>query len=92
VSTSRHVTQGGVDVVEVQWRKAKKQLTGRSRLVGGDPYELRIVSGGFRPVSADAAEAGVTAELKPDGSNVRVILRSATSREVTWQVRFAEPR
>jgi len=49
VSTSRHITQGVVDLVEERWDSVARTLSGTSRLVAGDPYEVRIVAGGGRP-------------------------------------------
>lgn len=97
VSTSRHVTQGVVDVVEVAWDADRGTLRGRSRLVGGDPYELRIVtpqggSRGFQAVSAGVSEAdqkaGVTVRLRQEGPKVRVMIDGPACREVAWSVGF----
>ncbi len=41
VSTSRHVTQGMIDLSDEHWDAEKQTLAGASRVVGGDPYELR---------------------------------------------------
>jgi hypothetical protein len=96
VGTSRHITQGAVDVIEAAWDAAPRTLAGRSRLVGGDACELRIMAG-----TADAARraaaaavsdtdraAGVTATLAQDGPHVRVTLVSPAHREVAWRVTF----
>ncbi len=45
ISTSRHVTQGMVDLLEEKWDAATKTLSGRSRVVAGDPYEIRVAQG-----------------------------------------------
>jgi hypothetical protein len=42
LSTSQHVTQGIVDVVKVSWDAEKKLLSGVSKVIANDPYELRI--------------------------------------------------
>ena len=42
LSTSRHITQGLIDVRDEKWDAAKKTLCGNSAIVGNDPYELRI--------------------------------------------------
>ena len=47
ISTSRHITQGVIDVAEESWDAGNKTLNGVSRVVGGDPYELRVT----RPTS-----------------------------------------
>ena len=86
VGTSRHVTQGAIDVAAVEWDAAARTLTGRSKVVGGDPYELRIFSprGGAKSAEAGGAKARLTRE----GTEVRVTIESPTSREVAWKVSF----
>jgi len=97
VGTSRHVTQGVVDVVQVDWDEETHTLSGRSRVVGQDPYELRIAmptSGGRGLVLARAgvseadAQAGVHTQVAQTGAHLRVTIQSAASREVAWQLRF----
>ena len=59
VSTSRHVASPAFDVVEERWDPATRTLSGRSKVVPGEPYELRIFCGGslrrasFTPSAAD---------------------------------------
>ena len=71
LSTSRHVTQGIVDVLDEHWDAATRTLSGISRVVGSDPYELRIVAPtGDQPwrvrevsVSPDDVTAGVVRDI-----------------------------
>ena len=99
VSTSRHVTQGIVDVTEERWRDAT--LSGVSQVVARDPYELRI--GGLQDgpgwqamaaeVSAADAAAGVTIELLPardgePGWRRAMICGNTENRAVRWSVQF----
>ncbi len=94
VSTSRHVTQGIVDVSEVKWDGAKQVLEGKSRVVGGDSYELRIfapdeswqVNNAVYPDSD--GQAGIKAKIQQSGREVRVILESSTNRGIEWKVSF----
>lgn len=96
LSTSRHVTQGIVDVLEEKWDAAEKTLSSVSHVVGDDPYELRIsVRTGKHPmpareirVSVDDSAAGVKAEMKQDGPELRAVLTSPISRQVRWKVKF----
>jgi hypothetical protein len=96
ISTSRHVTQGMVDLLEEKWDATTATLSGRSRVVGGDSYELRIVAdasdqqwrvAGFDVASADK-DAGVRTTVKPADGLVRARLESSVSREVSWSLRF----
>jgi hypothetical protein len=101
ISTSRHITQGIVDMVEEKWDGATRRLYGTSRVVANDPYELRIVApagdGLWRATEAGIAPAGagagVTIRLagQEDG-RVRVRIDTPRSGEVHWSVRFAAPR
>ena len=45
VGTSRHITGGMIDLHDERWGASAKTLSGRSDVVGGDPYEVRIVAG-----------------------------------------------
>jgi len=97
ISTSRHITQGIVDVLEEKWNAAARELSGTSQVVGGDPYELRVLTysakGLWKPEAADLAPedraAGATAAMQGEARLVRVTIRSPDSRQVRWKVRFA---
>lgn len=91
ISTNRHVTQGVVDILTETWDAGAQTLSGRSKVVAGDPYELRIVSG--RPVASGQVspadrKAGVTIETRTDGDLVRVLIQSPASRAVNWSLRL----
>jgi hypothetical protein len=96
LGTSRHITQGVVDVLEEKWDAESRTLEGLSRVVGGDAYELRVrtdsTKGAWKTAAPELDEqdraAGVTAALKEEAGLLRVTLRSAESRDVRWKVRF----
>jgi hypothetical protein len=100
VSTSRHVTQGIVDVTGETWNADAKTLSGVSQVVAGDDYELRIAGlndgGAWRLAGVEVSEAdraaGATIEAKPiaaDGQDwTRVVITSKTSRPVQWKAVF----
>jgi hypothetical protein len=88
LSTSRHITQGAVDLVKATWES--NALTGVSKVVGEDPYEIRIAPNG-RELSAvvlgeDDKAAGVTATLVRKDELVLVTIRSPKNRTVNWRV------
>ncbi|HZP61747.1 MAG TPA: glycoside hydrolase family 36 protein [Opitutaceae bacterium] len=94
LSTSRHITQGMVDVIEERWDPQAKTLHGRSKVVGGDPYELRIAADSAAwtadAVEVTAADRTVKAEaaFKQEPGLVRVALNMRESGEVAWAVKF----
>jgi hypothetical protein len=80
LSTSRHVTQGVVDVLREKW--SGNTLSGTSVVIGNDLCELRIrVPDGWKLASA-SAPATESAGL------VRMTLRSPTTQKIKWQLTF----
>ena len=100
LSTSRHVTQGIMDVTGEKWDGVKSVLSGTSKVVGNDLYELRmILPVGVKSwratavnVSAEDKAAGVKATFLQDGPKLRAVLTCPTSREVKWAVTFEPAR
>lgn len=95
LSTSRHVTQGIVDVTGEAWNDGT--LSATSQVVANDPYELRIAGlrdGGKQwtaapvTISDEDKAAGVTVSHKLDADLLRVTIQSPTSRPVKWRITF----
>lgn len=81
LSTSRHVSQGIVDVKSEAW--SANTLSGTSALLAKDPYELRIrVPDGWKFDSASVGEASVENGL------LRVRLTRPENGDVSWRIRF----
>jgi hypothetical protein len=88
LATNRHITGGGVDLVDVRWEG--NRLSGKSRVVGGDVYELFIsIPPGFAFNRAECDGAAVL-EGQRDGAVLCLSLKSDQSREVAWAVLFQE--
>ncbi|HVT41310.1 MAG TPA: hypothetical protein VHE78_19895 [Gemmatimonadaceae bacterium] len=86
LATNRHVSCGGVDVEGVSW--SGEVLSGVSRVVAGDDYELFLTeSDGWSADSADAPGAEVVLGDLRDGAR-RVTVRHARAGLVTWTVRY----
>jgi hypothetical protein len=96
LSTSRHITQGLIDVLEEEWDAATRTLSGRSLVVGGDAYEMRIAA--FAPgavwrvssarVSPEDSANGVTIDSRGGNGMVRATVKSPASRTVAWSLVF----
>ena len=86
ISTSRHLSQGGVDLVNVEWRQ--RRLTGRSRVVAGDRYELVVHVPAPHRFSS-ATFAGRPAEATVDGQIARAAFVPETTGEIDWWLEFA---
>ncbi|HKL20592.1 MAG TPA: hypothetical protein VJ904_02225, partial [Tichowtungia sp.] len=91
VSTSRHITQGIVDVLNEQW-DGNGTLSGESRVVAGDRYELRItvpVGAESWKVESASVEGIGDVTCTQDGPGVRVSFVPQKTGNVKWAVEFA---
>ena len=92
VSTSRHITQGVIDLLDESWDANALTLSGKSLVVAGDPYELRIAipeEGAWKLERLAATDATIVAgQVALQG--VRIVIESPTTGEVTWQLRFSK--
>jgi len=93
ISTSRHITQGVIDLVEESWDANRKQLAGTSRVVANDPYQIRIVSpAGTKVTGVELSDpdrtAAVTITVDDPTDHARVTVHSKTNREVHWTITF----
>ncbi|MBP8302774.1 MAG: NPCBM/NEW2 domain-containing protein [Phycisphaerae bacterium] len=93
VSTSRHITQGWVDLKDLGYDEAAQTYSGTSRVIQNDPYELRFAfprDKNFK-VKAVTATSGwedlpVTTANHQGWACVRI--HSPATTEVAWTVSF----
>lgn len=97
VSTSRHITQGWVDLVSHSLNAAKNIYLGKSKLIKNDPYELRFAFPRGKPMAIKSAKAYSRNAKLP----VRVVnhpgwstaeITSPVTTEVSWEIRFEPAR
>ena len=91
ITTSRHVTGGGVDLLDVQWKDGV--LAGKSRVVGQDPYEIEITEpAGFRLESFEW-DGAPPLDVRREGIvlKIKVIWGGEGSRDIAWTARFGTP-
>ena len=94
ISTSRHVTQGMIDLLDETWDAGRKILRGRSKVVAGDRYEIRIAPGvataKWHATAAQAAPGPVTATLSEKDGLARLLINTGTGGEIEWSIQFAD--
>jgi alpha-galactosidase len=87
IATSRHITAGGVDLVDVRWDGGR--LAGRSEVVAADPYVLYLTEPvGYRLASFDAGEATVE-KTERIGFLLEITLHSQETRAIEWSAGFS---
>jgi len=93
VSTSRHITQGWVDLVSHSFDAARNTYSGRSKVVKNDPYELRFAF----PQGKYFAIKTATARSRTGRLPVRITnhqgwsaieITSPQTEEVSWNLVF----
>jgi hypothetical protein len=94
VSSSQHVTQGMIDLLKENWKG--NQLSGTSKLIAGDDYELRIAGmndGGkwkLNKAFIVGNANGVTIKVLPQTESgwLRIVIKSKDSQVVNWRLEF----
>jgi len=88
LSTTRHLSQGGVSLLDEKWDAASKTLFGKSEVVIGDPYVLTVhLPVGFRLRSAEVT--GETVEIANQDETATVRIVPSATKTVEWKMNFA---
>lgn len=86
VSTNRHITQGGADLVNVSWKN--NILSGKSKVIKGDKYEVYFyIPTGF--TLKTAIINGIEAQIKNEGIFIMSFVPDRTG-EVNWEMTFSK--
>jgi NPCBM/NEW2 domain/Melibiase len=94
ISTSRHITQGWVDLKSLQQNDADNSFAGTSEAIANDPYELRFAfprgsNYVVQSVSARAGSQDLSAQILNHQGWAAVRWKPSTTVTVTWKVTFA---
>jgi len=88
LSTTRHISQGGVSLIDEHWDGRRNSLSGRSAVVIGDPYVLTVhLPEGFRLQDAEASGEKVEVANQTETATVRII--PSATKTLEWKMRFA---
>lgn len=90
LSTNRHIMQGYVDMAMLpSWDASKKQLSGVSRVVGGEPYNVVIAVNGYKLMGAKAKGANASVTMTGKGRGLALLsIDNEKNAEVEWTVYF----
>ncbi|MGZ5439275.1 MAG: hypothetical protein ACXWFJ_05455, partial [Candidatus Aminicenantales bacterium] len=86
LATSRHVTCGGVDLADVRW--TGRTLTGTSRVVAGDAYEVYLTEPEGTRLRRFEGPAGAAVTVEREGALVKVRWLPAASGTAGWLAEF----
>ena len=89
LSTTRHISQGGVSLLDERWDSGGNVLSGKSAVVVGDPYVMTVhLPEGFRPESAEAS--GEKVEIARQTVTATLRLVPSATKTVEWKMTFAK--
>lgn len=77
LSTNRHLMQGYLDLSDVKW--TGHHLSGKARVVAGEPFKIVIALNGYRPENLPVSEDGQCAVLT---------LESPQNGIINWRITF----
>ena len=89
LSTSRHLTAGALDLVDIKWEKDNKKWTikGQSEhLVANDSYEIFFAHKDFKIINTESSIG--PAEIKTEDNMTIVTFVPAKNTKVNWQITF----
>jgi hypothetical protein len=91
ISTDRHLMQGYLDLLRVEWDEKRHVLSGVSKIIGDDPYRVSLALNGYAAVKAECK--GISARLSSPGEGiVELSLAGPENATVEWSVSFKPQR
>ena len=88
LSTSRHISQGGVDLINLRWEGSNRTLSGESAVVREDPYRIAVyLPEGFEFKSMESA--GLRPEVSEEDNSVMATLLPRESGTMNWSMTFS---
>ncbi len=93
VSTNRHITQGWIDLVQLESEPDGLSFRGESRVIKNDPYELHFVfprgtNFAIKSAKARSSAGSVSSRQTNHQGWATVTIDSDTTAEVDWEVTF----
>lgn len=90
ISTSRHLTQGWVDLLEQSYSAKTNSYRGRSKVIKDDPYQLRFVFPRGKNFAIKEASAGeLPVKINNHQGWATIEFTSPRTTELAWNVSFA---
>jgi hypothetical protein len=87
ISTTRHISQGGVSLLDERWSVGSRTLWGKSAVIAGDPYVLTV----HLPESfklKDATITGEKAETANQQATATIRIVPTATKTVEWKMVF----
>ncbi len=91
LSTDRHIMQGYLDVIRVEWNEERRVLTGVSKVIGEDPYVVTIAPNGYNHLKVVCGDQSTKTEISSTKDGLILLtLERPDNGKVEWTVSFTE--
>ena len=91
LSTDRHVMQGYLDMAREEWNGGRRQLTGVSKIVGGDPYTVTLALNGHAVTNIECPDKQVSTRISAaENGCVEFTLSAPENATVEWTASFKQ--
>lgn len=85
LSTNRHIMQGFLDVVQVNWDTKTKTYSGKSKVVGGETYSIVIASNGYKLKNCKVSK-GNCKIMEIGNGLIKLEIDSPVNDTVDWKI------
>ncbi|MDH4272280.1 MAG: hypothetical protein OEW18_09925, partial [Candidatus Aminicenantes bacterium] len=91
ISTSRHIMQGFEDMVRCDWDGRSAELSGTSKVIGGERYRVVIALNGYKPEEANSASAKASIRVIDEKTGLaELTLDRPQNGDTDWTIRFSK--
>ncbi len=87
-SVNRHISQGGVSLIDVNYNQKTNVLSGKSKVVGNDTYKISVYHPENYYVVDATADQGAYFIQHPHINIVDFIIETDQNTDVQWQISF----
>jgi len=89
IATNRHIMQGYIDLIRIEWLPGRNILRGISRVTGGDSYVVTIATNGYTARAARVDDPNTRVALENAGNGLsRLTIKRDENAIVEWSVEF----
>ncbi len=89
LSTSRHISQGGLDLEDVKWDEKKRELTATASVIQGDPYEIVVRMPALFRLNTATGDGNLL-DIKREEEISRVTLHPTATGPVHLTLKFSK--
>jgi hypothetical protein len=80
-----------VDLSNVKWDAATRQITGTAKVIGGEPFRIVLAGNGLKPARASTVTGRAHLDTHPSGTDyATLVLENNTTSDTAWNVKYDE--